>query len=201
MHGAKKLVQKLLTEAGDLPFRFVRKAAHLSFDFPLKGFGFLSEPVADGVVHFAILLSLLVATAVTASAVGNGRRPPNRWQSRRRNRVQIRRGHPALTSNNFYPDGWDPGQDRFNAEGYGVEVARGVVIFHRWGTAEDGQLERFIVALNFSAEDRVVDVPFSTNGRWTDLLSGRTDTVSGFRLPGYRLESNWGRVWFQKSAG
>jgi glycosidase len=114
--------------------------------------------------------------------------------------IKIRRGHPALTSNNFYPDGWG-GQNEFNAAGYGVDVARGVVIFHRWGTAGDGRLERFIVALNFNAEDRVVDVPFSTNGPWEDLLNGRIDTVSGFRLAGHRLESNWGRVWFQKSAG
>jgi 1,4-alpha-glucan branching enzyme len=114
--------------------------------------------------------------------------------------VKIRRAHPALTSNNFYPDGW-AGQTEFNAEGYGVDVARGVVIFHRWGTSADGRLERFIVALNFSVGDQVVDVPFSANGPWQDLLSGGTEIVSGFRLTGYRLESNWGRVWFQKAAG
>jgi glycosidase len=113
--------------------------------------------------------------------------------------IKIRRRHAALTSNNFYPSDWAADQNAFNAEGYGVDVDRGVVIFHRWADAADGALERFIVALNFSAVDRFVDIPFSTNGAWQDLLSGRVETVLGFRLAGYRLESNWGRVWFQQS--
>jgi pullulanase/glycogen debranching enzyme len=115
--------------------------------------------------------------------------------------VRLRRAHPALSSNNFYPAGWQTWQSRFNPEGYGVDVDTGVVIFHRWGTPADGGLERFIVALNFSREDRFVGVPFSVNGEWHDLLNDHTDVISDFRLVHYRLESNWGRVWFHKSPG
>jgi 1,4-alpha-glucan branching enzyme len=113
--------------------------------------------------------------------------------------VKLRLAHPGLRSNNFYPAGWEDWQTRFDPQGYGVDVERGVVIVHRWGNADDGRLERFIVALNFSAEDRVVDVPFSADGEWRDLLNDRTDRVSGGRLPGYTLESNWGRVWLLTS--
>jgi 1,4-alpha-glucan branching enzyme len=115
--------------------------------------------------------------------------------------VKLRKAHPALSSDNFYPSGWQSWQTRLTPEGYGVDVDQGVVIFHRWGTAADGGLERFIVALNFSPVDRVVDVPFSADGAWDDLLNGRTDLISNFRLASYRLESNWGRIWFQKSFG
>jgi hypothetical protein len=38
----------------------------------------------------------------------------------------------------------------FNAQGYDVDELRNIVIYHRWGTAEDRLLERFIIVLNFS---------------------------------------------------
>jgi len=58
----------------------------------------------------------------------------------------------------------------FNAQGYDVDESKDIVIYHRWGTAEDRQLERFIIVLNFSPYDHHVNVPFSTNGVWQDLL-------------------------------
>ena len=115
--------------------------------------------------------------------------------------ITLRKAHPAVRSSHLYPAGWETWQNQFNPEGYGVDVEKGVVIFHRWGPAADGGLERFIVALNFSRDDRFVDIPFSANGAWQDLLNDRTDTVSHFRLPNYKLESHWGRIWCQKSAG
>src|SRR5262249_36832490 len=115
--------------------------------------------------------------------------------------IALRKAHPALRSNNFYPTDWQSWQTRFNPEGYGVDAGKSVVLFHPWGTASDGGLEPFIVALNFSRVDQVVDVPFSADGAWADLLNGHTDVVSDFRLANYRLESNWGRIWLLKSFG
>jgi 1,4-alpha-glucan branching enzyme len=112
--------------------------------------------------------------------------------------IAIRKAHPALRSDNVYPAGWQDWQHQFNPEGYGVDTEKGVVLFHRWGPADDGGIERFIVAINFSPQDRVIDVPFSADGVWHDLLNDRRDTVSGFRLAGYRLESHWGRVWLHE---
>jgi hypothetical protein len=73
-----------------------------------------------------------------------------------------------------------------------------VVIYHRWGPAADGRLERFIVVLNFSPYDRWVDVPFSTNGDWQDLLTGNPVRVDNYRLTNFRVNSNWGCVFWQK---
>jgi len=74
----------------------------------------------------------------------------------------------------------------------------GVVIYHRWGNGSDGQLERFIVALNFSDTDRWVDIPFSTNGTWTDVLNGGSVAVQNWRIGGAQLPSNWGKVFWQR---
>lgn len=60
----------------------------------------------------------------------------------------------------------------------------------------DARLERFIVVLNFS-HDQWTDIPFPTNGVWTDLLDGDSVDVGGFRLTGQRINSNWGRIYHQ----
>lgn len=111
--------------------------------------------------------------------------------------LRIRQAHPALRTPNFYPSGYDERQTHFNDQGYGVDVDKDVVIYHRWGTAAGGRLERFVVALNFSPGDQWADIPFSTNGRWTDLLTGRRFQVDGFRLPNQSIPSNWGYVFHQ----
>jgi len=36
------------------------------------------------------------------------------------------------------------GMTGFNAKGYGVGTSRDIVIYHRWGTTEDWQLEGFL---------------------------------------------------------
>jgi glycosidase len=111
--------------------------------------------------------------------------------------IRIRRAHPALRSDNFYPDNWATWQTQFNPEGYGIDVDKQVVIFHRWGAAADGHLERFIVVLNFSAQTQTVDIPFSANGTWQDLLNDQMVTVSDFRLGQQPIGSDWGSVFFQ----
>jgi pullulanase len=111
--------------------------------------------------------------------------------------VRMRQAHPGLRSANFHPSPYDARLDRFDAQGYGVDTARGLAIYHRWGKGADGRLERFMVVLNFSDDDQWTDVPFSTNGVWTDLLNGDTVDVGGFRLTGQRISSNWGRIYHQ----
>jgi 1,4-alpha-glucan branching enzyme len=106
--------------------------------------------------------------------------------------ARIRREHPALRTANFYPDAYDERWAHFSPEGYGVDVDRQVVIYHRWGPASDGPLERFLVVLNFSGDDQYVDVPFPGNGAWQDLLSGGQVQVDGYWLRNFRVSSNWG---------
>jgi 1,4-alpha-glucan branching enzyme len=111
----------------------------------------------------------------------------------------IRRAHPALRTPNFYPDFYDERWTHFSPEGYGIDVDKQVVIYHRWGPAGDGGLERFIIVLNFSASDQYVDVPFSTNGTWQDLLGGGAVQVAGYQVRNFRVSSNWGAVFCQKA--
>ena len=111
--------------------------------------------------------------------------------------INLRKSHAALRSNNFYPDHWDESQAQFNSAGYGVDVGQQVVIYHRWGNNDAGQVERFIIVLNFSSEAQFVDIPFSTNGAWRDLLNNRSDDVSDYHLTNQRIEPYWGRIYFQ----
>jgi 1,4-alpha-glucan branching enzyme len=111
--------------------------------------------------------------------------------------IRMRKAHAGLRSPNFYP-AWESWQTQFNDAGYGVDVARQLVIFHRWGDADDGRLERFIIVLNFSDQSHRVDIPFSENAVWRDLLNDRDDNVSSFRLRDQEITSNWGRVYYLK---
>jgi glycosidase len=112
--------------------------------------------------------------------------------------IAIRHAHSALRSNNIYPGGWEDWQTRFNPEGYGIDTERQLLIYHRWGNADDGTLERFIIVLNFSHEDQFTDVPFSAEGLWRDLLSDETVNVTGFRLNNQRINSHWGKIYYRK---
>ena len=112
--------------------------------------------------------------------------------------IAIRQAHAGLRSNNIYPSGWQDWQTQLDPAGYGIDADRQVAIYHRWGQAEDGALERFIVALNFSPQDQLVDLPFSADGTWHDLLNDRSVIVTQNRLPGSRVESNCGAVFFQR---
>lgn len=111
--------------------------------------------------------------------------------------IEMRKAHAGLRSDNIYPDNWETWQTQFNPAGYGVDVDKQVLIFHRWGNAEDGGVERFIIVLNFSTQTQTLDVPFSANGEWRDLLNDRTYEVSNFQLADQAIESYWGRIFFQ----
>lgn len=112
--------------------------------------------------------------------------------------IQIRKDFPALRSPNFYPDTYDENQTHFNHDGYGVDVDKDVIIYHRWGAGQDGQLERFIIVLNCSSFDQFVNVPFPLNGPWKDLLNGDQLQIQDFRLVNQKVNSNWGRIYFAK---
>lgn len=113
--------------------------------------------------------------------------------------LELRRQHKGLRSPNFYPDDYDSNWHTFSPDGYGIDEQRQVLIYHRWGDAEDGKLERFIVVLNFSDATQSVDIPLSTNGQWIDVLNGdAVVTTQDFRLYNYPVASNWGCVFWQK---
>ena len=86
----------------------------------------------------------------------------------------------------------------FNEQGYGVDEFRDIAIYHRWGSAVDGQLERFIIVLNFSGYDQHVNVPLSANGAWQDLLNGGEYLIEGCQLPNHLINSNWGKVFYRR---
>jgi len=106
--------------------------------------------------------------------------------------IQIRKDHPALRSPNFFPF---PSND---PAGYGSFPEKDIVVYHRYGFATEGQLERFIIVLSYSDFEQFVDIPFSTNGRWDDLLNEQSADVDGFRLMNQQINSNWGRIYYKK---
>jgi 1,4-alpha-glucan branching enzyme len=112
--------------------------------------------------------------------------------------IALRLAHPALRSNNFYPANWPQWQTQPDPQGYGVDVSKGVLIYHRWGDIASGAVEYFMIVLNFSQNDQVVDVPFPENGTWQEMLSGRPTTVDGFWARGLTVESNWGKVFYRE---
>jgi 1,4-alpha-glucan branching enzyme len=112
--------------------------------------------------------------------------------------IAMRLNHPGLRSDNFYPSSWQDWQTQPDPQGYGVDVAKGVLIFHRWGLAASGKTEYFMIVLNFSPNNQTVDVPFPKDGNWDELLNGSTTSVAGFWIRGQVVESNWGKVFFHE---
>lgn len=110
----------------------------------------------------------------------------------------IRHDHPALRSPFIYPGEWETWRTGFNEVGVGVDVARQLIIYHRWAQVPQG-MENIVVILNFSNTDQVVDAPFPFHGRWTDLLAsfaggqGWAVDVAGPTAP-IPVGSHWGRV-------
>jgi pullulanase len=84
---------------------------------------------------------------------------------------RARRDHPGLRSAQMYPDVWEEWQTQPNPVGVGIDVARQLVIYHRWATLFDGAVENFVIVLNFSDADQTAHVPFPIDGHWSDLLA------------------------------
>jgi hypothetical protein len=111
--------------------------------------------------------------------------------------IALRHRHAGLTSPNFHPRGWDESWTEPDADGFGINAARQTVVFHRWGPADDGRLEKFYVVLNFSPEPQNVAVSFPEDDGWVDLLSGWPPTVQNHWL-NFQVDSNWGHVFYKK---
>ncbi len=113
---------------------------------------------------------------------------------------EIRTQYPGLRSAKFHPQPWDQWQTQFNPQGYGVDVARQLAIYHRWGQDEKGVLQRFIIVLNFADAPQNVSVPFPENGEWVDLLSDYSGSwkpvVTDYRLT-FQVGPNWGHVFYK----
>lgn len=108
--------------------------------------------------------------------------------------IEIRHAHPSLRTSNFYPESYEP---FFNSAGYGANIEKDVVIFHRWGNDGSTGTDKFIVVCNFSSYDQFVDIPFSSNGEWHDLLNNRSDVINDYHLWNQRINSNWGRIYYK----
>ncbi len=111
--------------------------------------------------------------------------------------IGLRRSHPGLTSPNFHPRGWNESNTQPDADGFGINQAQQTVVFHRWGNAADGRLEKFFVVLNFSESPQTVSLSFPEDGGWIDLLSGWQPPVAGNWLT-FQVGGSWGHVFYKK---
>src|SRR6478752_5566150 len=114
--------------------------------------------------------------------------------------ARARLAHPALRSETMWPAEWDDWQTQFNPAGAGVDLARQLVIYHRWATLDNGDIENVVVVLNFSDNRYTVPVPFPTAGTWSDLLANFDGSgapwsvdVAGITAD-ITVESHWGRI-------
>ncbi len=105
--------------------------------------------------------------------------------------IAIRKAYPALRAANYFPAANHP-------DGYGV-INDAVVVFHRYGSDENGRLQRFIIVINYGDDGQTINIPFSDNGLWQDLLNDQTDFVQNYRLYYQYIPSNWGRIYYQRS--
>jgi pullulanase len=105
--------------------------------------------------------------------------------------IGIRKQYPSLRSANFFPYPFN------HRDGYGAFPDKSVVIYHRFGQNHSGQFEKFIIVLNYSDFAQYVDIPFPSNGQWEDILNGGVVFVDNFRLYNQKINSNWGRIYFQ----
>jgi pullulanase len=114
--------------------------------------------------------------------------------------MALRQTYSSLRSPNFYPDAYDLTWTQFSPDGYGIDVNRKIVIYHRFGPIPDGKTERMIVVLNFTGATQNVDIPFPIDGSWTDMINNsQVVEVTGFKLSGYPVPSNWGCVFWIES--
>lgn len=115
--------------------------------------------------------------------------------------IALRKQYRGLRSRFIYPSAWEEWQTRFDNDGFGVDTQRQVVIYHRWGFAENGALQRFYIVLNFSFDTQRVSVPFGDNGVWQDLLNDQQG-LNQVRVDNFRLdlnaEPNWGHIFFRE---
>lgn len=108
--------------------------------------------------------------------------------------IGLRNAHPALRGAHFYPSGWSESEVTLNPQGFGIDRANNVVVFHRWADKVGTRTERIYVALNFSGLTRRVSFEVPSPGPWIDLLTGVSVTATGGRITA-DVGSNWGALY------
>jgi 1,4-alpha-glucan branching enzyme len=104
--------------------------------------------------------------------------------------MTVRTQNPALRSPNFYPDFYDPSWTQFSPDGYGINEALQIAIYHRWAGAD-----LYMIVLNFSDSTQYVDVPLPQSGTWIDLLNNNAPyNTATYRLSNFAVQSNWGCI-------
>ena len=111
--------------------------------------------------------------------------------------MALRKQHPALRTTNFYPSKWDESQTQMNSNGYGIDRARNLVVYHRWGDAADGKTDRYYVALNFSSADQAVSFA-APDGSWNELINGGVVNAANGSIS-VTVKSNWGAIYYQSA--
>jgi 1,4-alpha-glucan branching enzyme len=111
--------------------------------------------------------------------------------------AEIRNNYSVLRNGEFYPSYWEEWQTRFNPAGFGIDCARQLVIFKRYGHLADGTFHQFMVVLNFAGHNQWLTVNFSDNGPWRDLLSGWEPHIHNYRLE-FEIGAHWGHVFFRE---
>jgi pullulanase len=108
----------------------------------------------------------------------------------------MRASHPSLRAPSFHPLTWDESRASRDADGFGLDVATQVAVYHRWTTVPGGRTERVYVVLNFSDDPagRTVALKVAVPGQtWTDLLTGEQISSAGYDLSVF-VGRCWGRV-------
>jgi pullulanase len=105
-----------------------------------------------------------------------------------RDLISLRKTHPALRSGTISFEKTILSNPRMFAE-------NGVVIFHRWTDSGDYGKERIVVALNFSNQDRMIDLCFPYAGMWRDLLDTNNRIAAQQSPIGLKIASNWGSIY------
>jgi hypothetical protein len=73
------------------------------------------------------------------------------------------------------------------------------------GNDSQGNLQRFIIVLNFSHDEQTVTVPFSENGQWTDLLSSENNQWGTWKPVIYdcsmtlKVSRCWGHIFYKEN--
>jgi hypothetical protein len=134
---------------------------------------------------------------------------PLQWKSRNdavgstlvalhRTLATARAHHAALRSAHIWPEQQDGWQTQFDPDGFGADLDRQAVVYHRWAALPDGRTETVIVVLNFSDAEQRLTVPFPSQGRWTDLLGGFDGAPWEVEVRGSHADvpvgSHWGRL-------
>jgi hypothetical protein len=109
--------------------------------------------------------------------------------------MSLRKANPAWCTANFYPDYYDSSWTRFSPDGYGIDAARQVAIFHRWSGSD-----LYMIVLNFSDTLQLVNIPLPQNGTWIDLLNNNGQyNSSNYGLYNFGVQSNWGGILHWKT--